>query len=419
MEDSRKKEESIFSRLGHWWIDYGRVVYLAFRGMGRDNIPLMASGMVYSTLIAIVPCLTFLIAFLSAFGVLQPFMHLIGALFEDTFGENTGRELVRYIEQFSSNAMSLGVIGLISFIFTGLLLVNKIYTTINQIFRTKPTSGAVRRFSAFLSLLIMGAFMVAAAFALQSMVDNTLRNIIAGDDKGGGFLRDVMSCFLSWLGLLLIYKAVPNARISFTSASVGAFTGMITLAVATTIFKHVTSLMVSYSVIYGSMASIFVSLLFLYICWFIILFSAELVYVHQFRPDKTLMLGSSQSPSRQISEAVNALLLICDKYRRGEGAMSQRELMRRLAVPSARLVSYLSDFEDAHMVMAANTQRTLFAPAKPLDQIKLKDVMTVLYGSAADEDGIETIGEAVSADLLRAGLAPMEDITVENLLERI
>ena len=109
-------------RFGGFWLDYWRCLLLAIRGMGRDNISIMASGMVYSTLIAVIPCLTFLTAFLSVFGVLQPFMNLIAMLFEDTFGANTGHELVSYIQQFSSNAMSLGVIGLISFIITGIFM---------------------------------------------------------------------------------------------------------------------------------------------------------------------------------------------------------------------------------------------------------------------------------------------------------
>ena len=97
--------------------------------------------------IAIVPCLTFLFAFLSAFGVVQPFMKIIAFMLQDTFGEQTGQELIDYIQQFSSNAMSLGVVGLVSFIITGILLVDKIYIAINNIFHTRPSSGTMRRFT--------------------------------------------------------------------------------------------------------------------------------------------------------------------------------------------------------------------------------------------------------------------------------
>ena len=412
------QENSFFSRFGKWGMRYGRALALAFRSIMRDNISMMASGMVYSTLIAIIPCLTFLFAFLSAFGVLQPFMDMIRLIAEDTFGTSTGHELVSYIEQFSANAMSLGVIGLVSFIFTGILLVNKIYVVINSIFRTHASSGTVRRFTAFLTFLILGAFMVVIVFALQGMVGGKLRTIIIGGESTKDILYSLLIFAVGWVLIFLLFYAVPNSKIKFSSASVGATTCILSLMIITAVFSKIASMMVSYSVIYGSLASIFVALLYLYIVWFAIFFSAELAFVHQFRPDKTFIMGNSESPYRQISEAVNALLLIADSYQKGGGAMGQRELIRKRAIPGNRLSKYLSDLEDAGMVMAVNTQRTLFVPARPLEQIKLCDVVSTLFGTT-DNDSIETIGEAVAAEFLHRGVADTGSITVENLLERV
>ena len=251
-----------------------------------------------------------------------------------------------------------------------------------------------------------------------------ITNQLAGDEPGSSSVVSqlagaLLSFTVATLLLFLLFYFVPNTKVRSRSALLGSVVGAFSLIILFNVFKMIVSRMVSYSVIYGSLASLFFVLLFLYVCWYIILTSAEIIYVHQFRPDKTLLLGNSQSPSRQVSEAVNALLLISDKYRRGDGAMGQKELVRRLAIPSARLSAYLSDFEDARMIMAVNTQRTLFAPARPLDQIKLGDVMRVLYGGVADEDSIETIGEAVATDFFRSGTDSLENVTVENLLERI
>lgn len=415
---SEKAVSRFFSHLGAWWLSYWKAIGLAIRGMGRDNISLMASGMVYSTLIAVIPCLTFLIAFLSAFGVLQPFMDLIRIIMIDTFGESTGIEIVSYLELFSSNAMSLGVIGLVSFIFTGILLVNKIYTVLNSIFRTHSSSGTVRRFTSFLTLLILGAFMVVAVFAIRSMAGDTLRKIALDAPGDGGLFYSALLFFIGWAALFLLYRIVPSTRVRSASAAVGATTCIISLTAATAVFRVITSTMVSYSVIYGSLASLFIALLYLYIVWFVVFFSAELTFVHQFRPDKTFLLGNSESPFRQISDAVNSLLLIGDKYRKGEGAMSQKELIKKLAVPSARLSKYISDLEDAGMVLAVNAQRTLFVPARPLNQMKLSEIVSALYGEA-DDSSIETMGEAVAAEFLHRGVAETSSVTIENLLERI
>ena len=63
---------AFLKRINQWAADYYGVIRQAFRSMSRDNINLLASGMVYSTLIAIVPCLTFLSAFLRLSGLWSP-----------------------------------------------------------------------------------------------------------------------------------------------------------------------------------------------------------------------------------------------------------------------------------------------------------------------------------------------------------
>ena len=83
------------SRIGEMMEDIGLVVYRALQGMWQSNVTIMASGLVYSTLIAIVPCITFFMAFMTVFGLIQPFMETLGAFFEDLFGPVLGGQLWR------------------------------------------------------------------------------------------------------------------------------------------------------------------------------------------------------------------------------------------------------------------------------------------------------------------------------------
>ena len=67
----------LLKRINFWISDYFSVIRQGIGIIGRDNVNLLASGMVYSTLIAFVPCITFLSAFLSAFGALEPFLSVL------------------------------------------------------------------------------------------------------------------------------------------------------------------------------------------------------------------------------------------------------------------------------------------------------------------------------------------------------
>ena len=59
-------------------------------------------------------------------------------------------------------------------------------------------------------------------------------------------------------------------------------------------------------------------------------------------------------------------------------------------------------------------------PALPLDKIYLKEVLHILYGSERKErEDIRTMGEAVAQELEDNGIKGLEDISIENLMERL
>ncbi len=419
--ESADKKPGLAERFISWWKDYAHVLRSVFRSIGNDNVTILASGLVYSSLIALVPCITFLFVFFSAFGVLQPFLDLLQKGLADALGSDLAYSLVSMISGYTSNAMSLGIFGIVSFMITGMFLVNKIYTVINQIFRTRPRSGTMKRFSMILIFIIVFAFVAAVLFAFTYNMQQQVEARLAGIDTT--FMQKINKQIIPWILLyaffLIVLIAIPNAKVRFGSANIAAVTGLVSLLISSYIFKSVVVTSVTHSVIYGSLASFFFLLLYIYIFWYIVISISELSYIHQFRPDRNTLLGRPQLPGRIIIEAVNVLLLIADKFSKGGGPSSSKELSRKAALPMGRLASYLNDFEEAGLLVACNAQGTLFMPAKPLDQISLSSVLSVLYGSDELSDDIITLGEAVAREFYKSGETAFSGITLENLLERI
>ena len=164
---AQEPKHGFWAHLGDILQDSREVIWRAVLSMWQSNVSLMASGLVYSTLVALVPCITFFMAFLTVFDLIAPFMSALSALFEDLFGSVLGGQLLALINQFSSNAMGLGVFGLVSFIITATMLVNKVYTVLNQIFRTQPSTGSFKRFTTFLSFLILAVVCLALFLAVN------------------------------------------------------------------------------------------------------------------------------------------------------------------------------------------------------------------------------------------------------------
>jgi len=417
----KKNKAPLMRRFALWWIDYWQVIKSVLRSIGNDNVTILSSGLVYSSLIAVVPCITFLFVFFSSFGVLQPFLMLLERIFSDALGTELSHSLVSMISGYSTNAMTLGIFGIVSFMITGMFLVNKIYAVINQIFRTRPRSGMMKRFSMILMFLIVFGFVAALLFAFSYNMQNQVNAKLTGIDTT--FMQRINNRIIPWALLyvlfLVVLKAIPNAKVKFTSANVAAITGTIAMIISSHIFKTVIVTSVMHSVIYGSLASFFFALLYLYIFWYIVICIAEICYIHQFRPDRNTLLGRPQLPGKILVEAINVLLLIADRFNKAQGSTSSKELSRKAIIPMSRLASYLNDFEEAGFIIACNTQATQFVPAKPLDQIKLADVLAVLYGADEVTAEVDTLGEAVAMEFFKGGEEPFKDLTLENLLERI
>ena len=100
------------------------------------------------------------------------------------------------ISQYTSNAMGLGVFGLVSFMITATFLVDKVYNVLNQIFRTQPRAGKFRRFTSFLTFLIIGVVLLAVVIALNSSIMGFLQVKLTGDGIETSFSSEAVKTIM-------------------------------------------------------------------------------------------------------------------------------------------------------------------------------------------------------------------------------
>ena len=195
---------------------------------------------------------------------------------------------------------------------------------------------------------------------------------------------------------------------------------MVAIGVLNFFYTRLTTKAVTYSVIYGSFAAIFLFLLYVYVLWMIALTVVEIAYVHQYRPDKQQLRGLPQSPARQLTEGVNIMMLIGSNYKSGRGVTSVRELTQHLMVPDRRLYGYLDLLTELHYIIPTNNGKTSFMPSRPLEDLKVRELVESLYGfDGMAEEEQDTPGEAVAAQIQGHGIDSLGSLTIENLLERV
>ncbi|MBI9093575.1 MAG: YihY/virulence factor BrkB family protein [Sphaerochaeta sp.] len=398
-----------------------KLASLAFNQAFRDNVAQSASSMVYSTLMALVPAVTFIFTFFSAFGVLEPLVDLLRQWLVDIVGPEGGLQLMDLLNLYTTNATSLGVVGLISFLITMVLLINKVWIVINHIYRTTPNRNSLKRLANFVTFLIVACLLVAAYISIQSVVNSWYLNLIGESVALWSKVVGVVAPIVIFLAIIfMLTYFVPNTKVHFSSAMLGSITGTLFLMVFSKFLFLLSGMAARYSVIYGSLAIVFLFLMLFYVFWAIVFYCIELAYVHQFRPDTQVYKGLSQSPALQLCEGMNIMMLIGSNFRNGGGSTTTKEMMDRLAIPDRRLNGFLELLTQLKFITPTNNGQTMFIPMQPLENLKVQDLVNSLYGLDTIElDERDTAGEAIASQVQARGVSSLGNLTIENLLQRI
>ncbi len=231
-----------------------------------------AASLSYTSLLAMVPLLAVIFGVISAFPVFSQFSGKLQSFIFDNFMPATGEQIETYMNTFLESVSSLTLPGTIMLIITALLLMFRIEVAFNHIWRVDRARTLTNRVVMYWAVLTLGPILIGAAIALSA------QNIFAalgikGDIAPGWHAAGIF--ILSWLVFTMMFVLVPNRRVQFRDAVVGAFLSAVLFEVAKSGFVAYVS-NANYTVIYGALATVPIFLFWLYIVWTVVLFGASL-----------------------------------------------------------------------------------------------------------------------------------------------
>lgn len=419
-EKPKSPIESLFKKKT---MSAGHILNVTLNHFIVDNSFLSASGMVYTSLTAMIPAFTVFFTFFGALGVLDPFKQFLTNVFNDIVETNIGDQIIPYLSNYTTNATSLGIVGLISFFITMVLLINRVWAIINGIYRTSTDRNIISRFANFITFAIMSVLLIAAFINFQTRFSSKYAELM-GTALETNFLIALLKRGLPFaivfIAIFLLVYFVPNTKVELKAASIGAFTGAIILSIINFILVNLSNYFIKLSVIYGTFALVFIMLVMVYLAWAIVFFAAELAFVYQFRPDLDKNNGMQHSPAIFLSEGVNIIMLIGSNFKEGKGATSTREMNERLGIPDKWLYGYLDFLSGINFIIPTSNGNTTFIPARPLEQLRVKDLVDGLYGlELINSEDRDTAGEAISIQIHSHGISSLGSLSIENLLERV
>lgn len=239
----------------------------------EDRLGVTASSLTFTTTISLVPLFTVALAIFSAFpmfGRLQ--MTLQRWLVESLVPDNIAKQVLSYLNQFAAKAGQMGWMGALILLATALALILTIDRKLNDIWRVRTPRPLAQRILVYWAVLTLGPLLLALSLAVTSY---------ALGGQGGAMrsgsvrvLLDSLQFFLMTGAMAALYRYVPNTQVRWVHALLGGLFTAGALELAKSVLAWYLSMVPTYSVVYGTFATVPILLVWFYVAWVIVLLGA-------------------------------------------------------------------------------------------------------------------------------------------------
>jgi membrane protein len=348
-----------------------------------------AAGLVYTTLLSLVPFLAVMFSVLKAFGVHHQIEPVLANVLEPLGpkGKDITAQLIGFVDNLKVGV--LGTVGVAGLFYTTYSLIDKIEQALNAIWRVRQGRSWTRKFTDYLSVVLVGPLLIVtavgllASFQSQTVVRRVLEiqplgPLAVGIAKFGPFL--LLAAVFAFF-----YKFIPNTRVEIKSALVGGITSAVLWGVTGALFAKFVAGSAKYGAIYSSFAILILFLLWLYAGWLIMLVGAQVAFFHQ-HPNAYLSKLTSQQGTFAFRERMALMMMaaLTRRFLNGEGPVRASELAGELDFPVSLIEEHIDHFI-THGFLGRMKEPEGVVLVKPPESTSIEEVLDAVRESGPPE----------------------------------
>lgn len=349
-------------------LQFLRFVYQRF--LQHDGFE-QAKSLTFTSLFAVVPFVTLVIAILSAFPAFQVFGAQIQDMIFERLLPSSSSQLQSYLAAFSLQARNLTWIGAMMLLVTAWLMLRNIERSFNQIWGVGELRKGLASFLLYWSVLSLGPLLLGIGFAISSYITSlalferfTAMSAVLG---ARSVALEFFPVLLTTGAFTLLYVAVPNCAVRLRHALIGAVTVALAFKVVKWVFARFIAT-ASYEFVYGTFAALPIFLLWLYVCWVVILLGANLV--------RSIPQFAGSTTAEKVHPTLLLLALLhrfWQKQQLGEPLRLRELIDQKWPFRTVALEQLLAELEAQHLVRSLNHEEYLLA--RDLDAVRVWEVL--------------------------------------------
>jgi membrane protein len=259
------------------------VVRMRAIGLARN-----AASLSFTTLLALVPLATVALSFVARFPVFQSWLDALEVFLLRHMLPASAHQVVHYyVREFTEKAAGLTGISIVFVAATAVMATATIEREINLIWGISRTRPLGRRIVVYALGITVGPVLVGASLSLSTwLITLSLAAMPLTASTAGVILKPLPLLFTT-AALTLLYALVPARPVPWRNALAGAALAALAFEAAKHGFAFYVTRISTYELVYGTLAALPVFLIWIYLCWLVVLAGAAI----------TATLSESQLPS--------------------------------------------------------------------------------------------------------------------------
>ena len=338
-----------------------------------DRLGLTAGSLTFTTLIALVPLVTVMLAVFTAFPMFSGFELALEKYFlQNLVPESIARPVLRSLTDFAVKARGVGAVGLLLLLATALALVLTIDRTLNGIWRVRRKRPLAQRILVYWAALTLGPLALGVSLSLTSYALSASRGLVKAMPGSVGLVLELAQIALFAAAAAGLFHAVPNTAVRWRHAWAGGIFVALGFELAKKGLAWYVDSVPTYSAIYGAFATVPILLLWIYLGWVIVLLGAVIA---AYAPSLQMRVASRrQTPGWRFELALAALRQLEASRVGGRNGLTPSQLALLLRADPLQLepvleilseidwVQRLDEGDDPRHVLLCDPTLTLLAP---------------------------------------------------------
>lgn len=324
------------------------------------RMPRQTAGLAYATALSLVPVLVLFVSIVNGLGLLDDAGDaLVDGLVSNLFpvDRETASE---QMQAFVDNAASAyaGGVGFLVTLVTSVVLFEGIERVLNDVWRVTTRRPFGQRLLIFWLFVTITPPLVTLGLIASGSVQILLQTQVVGGDRVAWLVPSLFPIVLTSVGLYVMYKTLPNRRVRWWAAAIGAVTTAVLFELGKLGFGFYVGQVVraTWFRVYGALFMLPVVLVWIQVSWLLVALGAQLAWVVQHldallteRAEQRRPKPSPVSPSDALAVANALVRALAD----GRGALRTADVAAETRLDDAAAGVALEQMADAGLVQRA------------------------------------------------------------------